>query len=121
MKLNFSIDDIREYSVGAMTFVNDGSTIEVDQHLGEELLKAVHVLDGRPVPVFLKSEEEETEPTPEQLPQPPDHDAVTPEVASLMSKSRSELNDIAIELEIDPTSFGNKLQLAVEIAEKQGE
>jgi hypothetical protein len=103
MKIRFSSNEIREFTVGELVLQNDGSDLEVSPALGEELLKAVHPIGTESVPVFELSGDSDGGVTQtDELTAPAADQAPTEDTfESLMALTRAALNEKALALGIE--------------------
>lgn len=115
MKLEFTDERIKEYYEGGLHYTNDGEPIEVSESLGQEMLKKVHFLDDKQVPVFrvVAPENAEAEtPTGETEGAPEESANFLESAEQLARNSRADLEKMAREAGLDGDSYTNKSELA---------
>lgn len=104
MKIQFTDKRITEYKNGHFYAANDGTPIDLDPNIADDILAATHMLDGVPSPVFEMAESQAD-------------DTEEPETVESLAKkhSRPELEQLAKDAGLDGNTYTNKTELATAI------
>lgn len=116
MQIKFSDERIKEYYEGGLHILNDGEPLEVSELQGNEMLKAIHFLDDKQVPVFEKVKEptanDESEAEDEEADDREPEEVFLETAEQLAKKTRAELIKMAVDAGLDGDNYTNKTELA---------